>query len=401
MNNSPVVQHDDLLVGIGGSDDAGVYRISDDVALVQTVDFFTPIVDEPFDWGRIAAANALSDVYAMGGTPLTALQLVGWPRDKLPFDLLGDVLEGGAAVLAEASCTLVGGHSIDDAEPKYGLAVTGLVNPGEIIGNDGANPGDSIVLTKPIGTGLITTGIKRGVVDQSVRDEAVAIMTRLNAGAARAMRRVQATAATDVTGFGLLGHLGEMIKASGVSAEIDYSAVPLLPGAADLADQNVVPGGTERNLTAADRYTNFAGLDTAMRLLLADAQTSGGLLITIEAPLAAALVQALADEGDSGAIIGRMTERDFADGPAGAINVAIGMTDRALVRLAVTNAIHGSIEVVDWLYKNAGVDAIFPGSPFERRFRDIHTVSQQIQSRDVHYEATGAVLLGNLPAVFY
>lgn len=321
VNNSPVVRHDDLLVGIGGSDDAGVYRISDDVALVQTVDFFTPIVDEAIDWGRIAAANALSDVYAMGGTPLTALQLVGWPRDKLPFDLLGDVLEGGASVLAEARCTLVGGHSIDDAEPKYGLAVTGLIHPDDIFGNDGARPGDAIVLTKPIGTGLITTGIKRGVVDGTVRDEAVASMARLNAGAARAMRRVGATAATDVTGFGLLGHLGEVIRASGVSAEIESAAVPLLTGAAELAEAAVVPGGTERNLAAVARFTQFGDLDRPARLLLADAQTSGGLLLTIELPLVGALLQALEDEGEVGAVIGRIAERDFADGPAGAIKV--------------------------------------------------------------------------------
>ncbi len=321
MNNSPVVRHDDLLVGIAGSDDAGVYRISDDVALVQSVDFFTPIVDEAFDWGRIAAANALSDIYAMGGTPLTALQIVGWPRDRLPFDLLGDVLEGGAAVLEEANCTLVGGHSIDDPEPKYGLAVTGVVHPDEIVRNDGARPGDVLVLTKPIGTGLITTGIKRGVVDSSVRDTAVETMARLNAGAARAMRRVGVSGATDVTGFGLLGHLGEMIRGSEVSAQIDMDAVPLLPGAAELAANDVFPGGTERNLVSAERYTRFGDVDRAGQLLLADAQTSGGLLLTIEAPLANALLQALEDEGELGVVIGRITERDFADGPSGVIKV--------------------------------------------------------------------------------
>jgi selenide,water dikinase len=318
---SPVVSHDDLLVGIGGSDDAGVYRITDEIALVQTVDFFTPIVDEAFDWGRIAAANALSDVYAMGGTPLTALQLVGWPRDKLPFDLLGDVLEGGSAILEEAKCTLVGGHSIDDAEPKYGLAVTGLVHPDEVMGNAGARPGDAIVLTKPIGTGLITTGIKRGVVDDAVRNEAVETMARLNAAAARAGRRVGVSAATDVTGFGLLGHLGEMVRASEVSAEIEFSAVPLLPGANDLAEGDVVPGGTKRNLEAAERFTRFTDATLPMRLLLADAQTSGGLLLTIEAPLVDALLQALEDEGEQGAVLGKITARDFADGPAGAITV--------------------------------------------------------------------------------
>ncbi len=316
-----MVRHDDLLIGIGSADDAGVYRISDDVALVQTVDFFTPIVDEAYDWGRIAAANALSDVYAMGGTPLTALQLVGWPRDTLPFELLGDVLEGGAAVLEEARCTLVGGHSIDDAEPKYGLAVTGVVHPDEVFGNDGAQPGDALILTKPIGTGLITTGIKRGLVEDAVRDEAVATMARLNAGAATAMRRVGVNSATDVTGFGLLGHLGEMIRASGVSAEISASAVPLLPGAGHLAESNVVPGGSRRNLESAERFTHFGDIEEPMRLLLADAQTSGGLLLAIEAPLADALLQALEDEGEQGAVIGRLTDRDFADGPTGAVRI--------------------------------------------------------------------------------
>ncbi len=321
MNNSPITRHSDLIVGIGGSDDAGVYRITDDIALVQTVDFFTPIVDEAYDWGRIAAANALSDVYAMGGTPLTALQLVGWPRDKLPFDLLGDVLAGGAEVLEEARCTLVGGHSIDDTEPKYGLAVTGVVHPDDIVTNDGARPGDVLVLTKSLGTGLIATAIKRGVVDQAVRDAAVASMTQLNAGPARAMRRVGVSAATDVTGFGLLGHLGEMIRASGVSAEIEFAAVPLLPDALRLAQEDVVPGGTLRNLEAARRTARFGELDRARQIVLADAQTNGGLLLTVETPLAKALLQALEDEESAAAVIGRIVERDFADGPTGAITV--------------------------------------------------------------------------------
>lgn len=308
-------------MGIAGSDDAGVYRISDEMALVQTVDFFTPIVDEAFDWGRIAAANALSDVYAMGGTPLTALQLVGWPRDKLSFELLGEVIEGGAAVLAEADCALVGGHSIDDTEPKYGLAVTGVVHPDEVMTNAGAQPGDVLVLTKPIGTGLIATAIKRGVASELQRATAVESMARLSAAPSRAMRRVGANAATDVTGFGLLGHLGEIVRASGVSAEIDLAAVPLLPGVRQLATDGVVPGGTRRNLDSVARYTAFNGVDEVDRLLLADAQTSGGLLIAIDGPLASALLQALEDEGEQGEVIGRVVAREFADGPAGRITV--------------------------------------------------------------------------------
>ena len=285
------LSHPDLLVGIGGSDDAGVFRLSDDVALVQTADFFTPIVDEAADWGRIATANALSDVYAMGGRPLTALQLVGWPRDALPFDLLGDVLEGAAEVLAEAGVTLVGGHSIDDPEPKFGLAVTGLAHPDEILTNRGAKPGDVLVLTKPLGTGLVATAIKRGVATPDVRDAAVASMVELTERAAAVARSAGATAMTDVTGFGLLGHLHEMLD--GVGAAVDASAVPLLPGAAELASEGVVPGGSKRNLGDARRFTDFGDVDDATAVLLADAQTSGGLLIAVPPDGVAGLLDAL------------------------------------------------------------------------------------------------------------
>ena len=298
-----------------------MYRLSDEVALVQTVDFFTPIVDEAFDWGRIAAANALSDVYAMGGTPLTALQVVGWPRDTLPVDLLGEVLRGGAEVLAEAGCTLVGGHTVDDPEPKYGMAVTGLIHPDEIVGNGGAREGDRIVLTKPIGTGLIATAIKRGKASDEQRDAAVASMATLNAGAARAMRRVGVRAATDVTGYGLLGHLGEMLRASGTSAVLRYDDVPLLPGVEALAAAGVIAGGTKRNLKSASRSTSFGDLGEPARYVLADAQTSGGLLMAVDAPLEAALLQALAEEGVEGASIGAFTSRTFEDGPSGRVSV--------------------------------------------------------------------------------
>ncbi len=289
--------------------------------MVQTVDFFTPIVDEAYDWGRIAAANALSDVYAMGGRPITALQVVGWPRDGLPFSTLADVLEGGASILEIAGCALAGGHTVDDPEPKYGLAVTGLVHPDDLVTNAGAQPGDVLVLTKPIGTGLIATAIKRGTATPEQRDEAVATMAALNAGAAAAMRRVGANAATDVTGFGLLGHLSEMIRASSASAEIDSAAVPLLPGAKDLAAAGVVPGGTKRNLASVARSTDFGPLDETMQLLLADAQTSGGLLVAVDAPLEKAFLQALVDEGVDGVTVGRITERDFSHGPSGRIVV--------------------------------------------------------------------------------
>ncbi len=321
MHNLTPARHPDLLVGIRRSDDAGVFRLTDDLALVQTVDFFTPIVDEAYDWGRIAAANALSDVYAMGGRPITALQVVGWPRDGLPFSTLADVLEGGASILEIAGCALAGGHTVDDPEPKYGLAVTGLVHPDDLVTNAGAQPGDVLVITKPIGTGLIATAIKRGTATPEQRDEAVATMAALNAGAAAAMRRVGANAATDVTGFGLLGHLSEMIRASSASAEIDSAAVPLLPGAKDLAAAGVVPGGTKRNLASVARSTDFGPLDETMQLLLADAQTSGGLLVAVDAPLEKAFLQALVDEGVDGVTVGRITERDFSHGPSGRIVV--------------------------------------------------------------------------------
>lgn len=309
------------MVGISTSDDAGVFRLSPDVALVQTVDFFTPIVDDAGDWGRIAAANSLSDVYAMGATPLTALSVVGWPREKLSFDLLGDVLEGGSEKLAEAGTTLLGGHSIDDKEPKYGLAVTGVAHPDHIITNAAGKPGDKLVLTKPLGTGIIATAIKRQVASAEMTATAVQVMSTLNRGAAAAMRRIGVLAATDVTGFGLLGHLGEMARGSGVSADIEYDSLPLFDGLVDLVEADVVPGGSLRNLKSVSRYTRFGERTRTEQIIAADAQTSGGLLIAVDAPLAAALLQALEDEGVSGHEIGVLTERTFEDGPSSVLRV--------------------------------------------------------------------------------
>jgi selenide,water dikinase len=310
------VQHPDLLVGLENLDDAAVYRISDDAALVQTVDFFTPIVDEAYDWGRITAANALSDVYAMGGRPLTALQLVGWPRERLSLDLLGEVLEGGAAVLAEAGCTLVGGHSVDDPEPKYGFAVTGLVDPERMVTKAGARVGDRLVLTKPLGTGIVSTAIKQEKATPELRDEAVRMMTTLNEGAARAMLAVGVHAATDVTGYGLLGHLGEMVRASGVGAVLEADRVPVIEGVAELAAQDVYPGGSRRNLKSASRFTDFGSLDEPYRRVLADAQTSGGLLLAVPSDRAPDLVEWLGGVAPRAAVIGEVTEQ-----PAGRIEV--------------------------------------------------------------------------------
>ncbi len=319
MRDHPATTHPDLLVGISGADDAGVVRFADGTAIVQTVDFFTPIVDDPYDWGRITAANALSDIYAMGADPLTALQMVGWPRDDLPMDLLSRVIEGGADVMADAGCVIVGGHSIDDKEPKYGFAVTGTAPADELMTNDAAQVGDAIYLTKPLGTGVITTAIKRGSADEASRDAAVEAMTTLNRDAATAARRVGARAATDVTGFGLLGHLAEVVRGSGVSARIKVDAVPLLPGAREAAEAGTIPGGTKRNMRATASMLDRGDATDTDVVLLADAQTSGGLLVMIDTALGRAFEQALEDAGSAGWRIGSIIERDFSHGPVGQI----------------------------------------------------------------------------------
>ncbi len=283
------------MVGIDNSDDAGVYRVAPDLALVQTVDFFTPVVDDPRDWGRIASANALSDIYAMGGTPITALQMIGWPRNILSFEMAARVIEGGAEVMADAGCTIVGGHSIDDAEPKYGFAVTGLIDPGRVVTNAGAAVGDSLFLTKPIGTGIISTAIKRETCPPEVAAEAVRVMTMLNREAAEAMLETGVDAATDVTGFGLLGHLAEMLAASGgLGAILDPEAVPVIPGTRQLLEQGMFPGGSQRNLEAVAGLIDVG--DPTARLL-ADAQTSGGLLIAVSPARETSLMTGLSRRG--------------------------------------------------------------------------------------------------------
>ncbi len=271
-----------MLVDASGRDDAAVVRIADDRALILTTDFFTPIVDDPYVFGQIAAANALSDVYAMGGRPLWCLNLVGWPRDRLPLDALGEVLRGGAEMVTRAGARILGGHSIDDPEPKYGLMVVGEVHPDRMTTNAAARPGDRLVLTKPIGTGIVATAIKKGAAPADAIRAATDAMTALNDGAAAAAAAAGVRAATDVTGFGLLGHLGQMLEASGQAAEIWAGAVPWLVGARRLAEDGHVPGGTRRNLIAANAYTTWdPGVDEVEQLMLADAQTSGGLLIAV------------------------------------------------------------------------------------------------------------------------
>lgn len=265
---------------MGAADDAGAFALGDGRALIQTVDIFTPVVDSPADWGRIAAANALSDVYAMGGKPLTALQYLAWPRDVLRFELAAEVIAGGMDVMASASCTVVGGHSIDGPEPTFGFAVTGVVDVGDIVTNAGASVGELLVLTKPIGLGIITTGIKNGTCPEPVADEAVSVMTSLNDVAGASLRPNRASAATDVTGFGLLGHLREMLIASGVGAQVDYAKVPVIEGTVELLEAGMYPGGSKRNLASLRDFVGAAPGESELRIL-ADAQTSGGLLAAL------------------------------------------------------------------------------------------------------------------------
>jgi selenide,water dikinase len=308
LRHLPTSSDPNLLVGISTCDDAGVYRLSDELALVQTVDFFTPIVDDPYAFGAIAAANALSDIYAMGGRPLTALNLLAYPVSALDPQTVAEILRGGADKLHEAGAVVVGGHTIDDTEPKYGAAVTGIIHPQRIVTNAAAEPGDLLVLTKPIGTGIISTAIKAARVPDDVVAAAVESMVRLNAVAAAAMLEVGVHAATDVTGFGLLGHLREMLVASGVGAELHAAAVPVLPGTLDLLAQGYVPGGSRRNLEAVHAWISVApAVPDYVPLLLADAQTSGGLLIAAPADRAAQLQAALHAHDTPAALIGRLT----------------------------------------------------------------------------------------------
>jgi selenide,water dikinase len=302
LRGHPAVSHPDLLVGFGLSDDGGVFDLGNGSALVQTVDFFTPVVDGAYDWGRIAAANALSDVYAMGGRPLTALQLLGWPRDVLEWEVASEVQRGGADVAAQAGCTLVGGHSIDLPEPIYGLAVTGLVDPARILTNAGARPGDALVLTKPLGIGIITTAIKRDLCPPDLARRAIEQMAALNDSAAAAALAADAHAVTDVTGFGLLGHLREMLVASGVSAVIEASSVPVLDGVAELLDAGAYAGGSRRNLEAIRPYVSGVFAEATIQVL-SDAQTSGGLLVA----LAPDRADEMAVSVEGSAVIGSVT----------------------------------------------------------------------------------------------
>lgn len=284
--------HSDLIVGIGTSDDAGVYALGDGRALIQTVDIFTPVVDSPRDWGRVAAANALSDIYAMGATPLTALQYLAWPRDALSFDLASQVVAGGMDVMAEARCTVVGGHSIDSPEPTFGFAVTGVAETGVIVSNAGAQPGDVLVLTKPLGIGIVTTAIKKKACPPDLARAAISQMATLNDVAGGALAAHNASAATDVTGFGLLGHLRELCVASDVGAVVELDSVPLLDGTRELLAKGMWAGGSQRNLESIGDHVS-SERDVTDWKPLADAQTSGGLLVALPEDKAAGYVESV------------------------------------------------------------------------------------------------------------
>lgn len=306
----PKFESDRLLVGLDTSDDAAVYKLNEDTALIQTLDFFTPIVDDPYMFGQIAAANALSDVYAMGGAPLIALNIVAFPN-CLPIEVLGEILRGGADKVKEAGALLVGGHSIEDNEPKYGLSVTGTVHPDRVLANATAKPGDVLILTKPVGMGILNTCIKEALLEQDLVDEAIRVMATLNKVAGERMIEVGANACTDITGFGLIGHALEMAEGSKVTIELDSHLVPIMEGAVENAEMGLVPAGTYKNRDyAGDRVSIDASIAEAMIDVLYDPQTSGGLLISLE-PEKAEILEKLYREQLTTAFarVGRVTQR--------------------------------------------------------------------------------------------
>lgn len=301
------MRHPDLLVGVETGDDAAVYRLREGLALVLTTDFFPPIVDDPYWYGAIAVANSLSDVYAMGGRPLLALNILAWPMGQLEAELQ-ETLRGGYAKAQEAGCLIVGGHTVDDKEPKYGLAVVGVIDPQRVVRNVGARPGDVLVLTKPLGTGIITTAAKQGLAEAAVLEKATQVMAHLNRAASEAMQEVGVDACTDVTGYGLLGHLLGMVRGSGVGARVWGEQVPVLEGTWDLLEAGIAPGGTHRNFSWVGKLVRWGeGIPRTAQLLLCDAQTSGGLLMAVPRQRLDALQRALHQRGEQGWVVGEVT----------------------------------------------------------------------------------------------
>jgi selenide, water dikinase len=312
LRRLPAVHDPRALVGHDTRDDAAVYALGPDQAVVETVDFFTPVVDDPYWFGRIAAANAFSDIWAMGARPLFALNLVGWPVKTLSMDMLGEVLRGGAETARLAGAPILGGHSIDDPEPKYGMAVTGIVHPEKVLRNVGARPGDRLLLTKPLGSGIVTTAIKRGIAPAALVDAVTALMSELNRAAGEVLAASGAVhALTDVTGFGLLGHGWEMAEGSGVAIRLRAEAVPVLAGVADLAAKDVVPGGSKANLAWVTPNLRVGpGVPAVLQAVLADAQTNGGLLAAVEPARVSDLLARLREAGVTAAEVGEVLPGD-------------------------------------------------------------------------------------------
>jgi selenide,water dikinase len=306
----PVRTDDRILVGHSGSDDAGVYRISDDSALVLTVDFFPPIVDDPYDYGRIAAANSLSDVYAMGGKPVAALNVSGFPETKLPAEVLAEILRGGADTAVRAGCALVGGHTVNDAELKYGLSVVGLIHPDRIVTNGGAKPGDVLILTKPLGTGVLSTALKKGELDAAGTAALVDVMAQLNDRAAEQMLVHGANACTDITGYGLAGHALEMARESGVTVRLDTASIPLMDGALWAVGRGFLTGGGANNRGFVGPEAEIAaGIDENLLQIVFDPQTAGGLLIAVPEAGADDLFAAIHNTNPAAAVVGRCVSR--------------------------------------------------------------------------------------------
>jgi cysteine desulfurase len=310
LKEIPLSENPAILVDLRTSDDAAVYRISENMAIVQTVDFIPPIVDDPYSYGAIAAANALSDIYAMGGKPLFALSIIAFPGKLLPVEVLKEIIKGATDKTAEAEISIIGGHSIEDTEPKFGLVVTGSIDPEKILTNSGARPGDVIVLTKPLGTGILSTGMKKGLTDHNSDNKMIAVMCELNKTSCEVMTRFPVSACTDVTGFGLLGHLREMVKGAGVRAEIWSGKVPGLPGVTELIAAGIIPGGTLNNLDYVKDVIEWAAdVPDPDKFILADAQTSGGLMIMLPEEFAGQFIRELRSNGvQDVVIIGKIME---------------------------------------------------------------------------------------------